>query len=446
MVKRGNSGSSRSRGNQGQSMLSEVDDQKAQKFKNRLNEFRNEREWSRDTFERDLKDLNNVIETVEELITDIQVQIRKKEGIGEYTSDEDQIIQSYGQSDYEELKRMGSGEHTPGLHDITKVWKELYQLSKKRDQWIAYQSLLQEIAKKKLYQIAMSYKNDRIDSEVAERLMDYIDDQNERFQKNAEKDLKSMIRDKISEVESKVQRLETEVQKSKNEARRHRRISEELVDALKEETGKNELVEELMQEIEGMKNIHDDQSNSSERSDTPVQQNNTQNQASQENQVEEELGSEFVDDEPDERPSAAPEESDNTEPSPSTPETQDSTPEGVNESELETQFSGDEEERGADDDIVEEVLNEDDGEDSGSSETDSSDVEEASLRGESTKKQYEELKRVRNQFSDDQWNSMSQSDIADLTDASRPYLINEILEAVYSEYETAFGITSRYED
>ena len=72
-------------------------------------------------------------------------------------------------------------------------------------------------------------------------------------------------------------------------------------------------------------------------------------------------------------------------------------------------------------------------------------IEEASLRGEDLEKQFEELQRIRDKFGEEEWNNLTQKDKADLTDASRPYLINEILEDVHKEYGTALGITDRYD-
>lgn len=66
------------------------------------------------------------------------------------------------------------------------------------------------------------------------------------------------------------------------------------------------------------------------------------------------------------------------------------------------------------------------------------------LKGKDTDELYQKLRELRFHFSDEEWSQMSQKEIARHTDASRPYLVNEIMEKVYEEYGTEFEITERY--
>lgn len=153
------------------SILETVDDQKKKKYERKRNEFENEREWNRDTFEDHVSDLLNTVQTVDELITDIQTEINRLEGTADQKSKKQRIKEAFNEDDPDRFKRMQrqtmNGGWTPTIEELQEVDAQLADLYRRRSEWKSYQLELVRIGLSKVTDIAKQYRADVVSRDVA---------------------------------------------------------------------------------------------------------------------------------------------------------------------------------------------------------------------------------------------------------------------------------------
>lgn len=391
-------------------VLEDADPSKQQRFREKLSEFMRDKEWSRDTWEQDLKDLENTLETVEELITDLQTDINRLEGNGDFNDQKQQIISEYGNDNLKDLQEKGSSRFTPylkELHDIEERKKENY---KKMLQWKEYENLLKEVAKRKLEGVATTYKEDYQDSEVAKRMLDYLDQKQDIFEDKLETEINTKVDRKFTEMEGRVNQLEKDVDRFDKRMTSFRSMIEDLVEGLSKVVRQNSTIEKVSNKLENIdEKAAQAQQEEVEQETEPVEQEEVE-------QDKEEVAESFeeVEEEDDQQTGLSPG-NDAIEP------TDQVTAEDL--------------------DMPEQTESSEEGNDV-SEEFEAFDEDElpVDISDEDVETKYEMIGRL-NETID--FEAVSQQEIADKLGVSRPQLLNYELKEVYQEFGTVFEITTR---
>lgn len=197
-----------------QQFLTEVESTKRKKWRAKLDKHRSQKDWTRESFARDFSELKSDIDTVEELITDVQTKIQRLQGedwkIEQEPKAAKDVIDDYGgRGKLKDLMRMSTGEFTPFLKEINEVNAELRDLKTQENQWIKYKEELWNVAATKLFKVADDFQQEYVDSKVAKRQMEYVTELQEMFEDKIE----TKIENKVNEETEGVQELRAEVQK-----------------------------------------------------------------------------------------------------------------------------------------------------------------------------------------------------------------------------------------
>lgn len=194
-----------------QRLLQNVDATKQEKFRQRLENLRDEREWSRRTWQRDVDYAKQTIEMVEELLTDVQTEISRLTGQGDHESQIERIKKEFGRRDLEDLEsRELGGGYTPTLKDLKEAFERLADLRKRENEWKAYQYEIEKLVREKATGIAEGYQEDFVGSEVAKNTLDKVENHVDSRFETLEQQIHRKIDRKLSKLETALELLRKE--------------------------------------------------------------------------------------------------------------------------------------------------------------------------------------------------------------------------------------------
>lgn len=392
-------------------VLESADQSKKQRFRQKLREFMQEREWSRDTWQQDLKDLENTLETVEELITDLQTDLNKLEGRGDFNDEKERIMSEYGQDNLKDLQEKGNSRFTPYLKELHDIEEQKTEKYRKMLEWKEYENLLKEVGKRKLENVATKYKNDYQDSEVAKRMLDYLDQKQEIFEDKLETEIDTKVDRKFTEMEGRLNQLEKDVDRFDKRLTSFRSMIEDLITGLSGAVQQNSVIDKISDKLENMdkKKQQSEQEKEETEEETKQQTEEVEEASPQET---EEIEEAFEDEQP------------------------------LNTYEEDDTLTADD--IGLDENELAEIEEDEEEEDTAEPQDDFEPFDEEELpldiSEDDVHTQYKKIGRLKETVDFDE---KSQGEIADLLGVPRPTLLNNVLAEVYSEYGTVFGITTR---
>lgn len=208
-------------------ILTTVDKDKQQKWNDKYEQYQTE-EWNRDNFERKLRNIENDIKNIEDFITGLQEDIRDLTGVNREQSEYERIEDRFGSDRLKRLesKNLGSGM-SPTLKPFDETSRELAELWKRLSEWKTLQFELADLARKKMKNVAVAYKNDYKSGEVAE-------DYEKHAQQLVEKEVKAARKDLKQQFASDVAELEQAVNSARNETKNAWKYLEKFADVFTE--------------------------------------------------------------------------------------------------------------------------------------------------------------------------------------------------------------------
>lgn len=157
---------------QAKQILQPIEQEKRKKFARKLSELE-ERRWNRDTFEENVHDVKTTIDTVDELITEVQSDLERLQGSGDQPPRKQEIIDDLGEEYVEQLKEKTLKKgYTLTVAEFAELEQEAKELVQKVNAWKTYQYELAMLAMKELLHIATGYRDDILTRDVADSLED----------------------------------------------------------------------------------------------------------------------------------------------------------------------------------------------------------------------------------------------------------------------------------
>lgn len=420
MPKTGNAQSGRKPQTKG--LFDNVEGDRARRFEEKITEFWEDYEWSRDSFIDDLSDLRNVQETVQEIIDDLQDQIDRIEGNGDYSSEIERHKKEFGKKKLEELQKKGN-QKTPYLKEISDEHKSAKELYKKKDEWSQYKAVLRKIGVIKLEGVARTYREEQHESQIANKMLEYIEKKQEFFEEQMESTFESKIDSKLAEFQQRLKVSEQKINELEDDNRRLKSMLKTSIEA------NNRLLQEASDNSDISKDL--------ERTIRKMQsQSNIVTEQDQE-EIEEAVDQSFDVEEEAEKAAKESQESKESVEEGSVEKTEDK---GLDEVEEDSEEPDQSEETSQSEDVesfddlmMEEYIERDM----------SNDIVEIQLEDRSTEEKYRLLKIL---DEEEDVEAMDQVEVAEYTDVDRNTLMNEVLKEVYRSHETTFGITDRTYD
>lgn len=217
-------------------ILQNVDATKKEKFNEKYNRL-NEKDWTRDNFESNMREVRNAIDNIEDFITGLQDQIDDiygdKPGVD---SDFDEIKSDFNDASANEVSELEqqsmAGGYNPTLKALEQKQVEVADLLQKVIEWKTLQGELSRLAMQKVFRIAQGYRKEFINSDVAEN-----------FEMHAEQIVEEKVERAKQEIKQEFTRDVADLEQAVNAARNETKNAWTFMQKFAEQSGSSELQE-----------------------------------------------------------------------------------------------------------------------------------------------------------------------------------------------------------
>lgn len=190
-------------------LLASVDESKQDRFQAKFREVKEQTEWNRENFDDNVEKVVNIVETVDELITDAQSRYAQIVGAGGNQSKFQQVISDYGENQFQKLREKDVGSNkTPTLHELHSWEREARELVEKILEWKEYQFALVMVGMEKLSTIAEQLRTDYQQSTHMKYLDETFDGKFEDKIKARDERLRRERQEVLADLEARMRQLE----------------------------------------------------------------------------------------------------------------------------------------------------------------------------------------------------------------------------------------------
>jgi hypothetical protein len=187
-----------------QNVLQSVKDSRKKKFESKLESLKNDN-WSRSNFQQRHKQVETIIENVEDLLRDLRSEIEKKQ------QKKESIKNDYGKSDLAQLETRMDGKYDATLKQLKDVSQRISVLRRREKEWKAYQQQVERISHARLLELVEGYRRDFEGSDVAKNVKQSMDNYVDSKFETLEQAMHRKIDNRINAVEKVVDAVRTEM-------------------------------------------------------------------------------------------------------------------------------------------------------------------------------------------------------------------------------------------
>lgn len=193
-------------------ILESVDATKQEKFNEKYNRLQ-EKKWTRDNFDSNMREVRNAIDNIEDFITGLQDEVDDikgdKPGVDSDFEELKDRWNDVSSKDFSELENQTMvGGFNPTLKSMEETQAELADKLQKIIEWKSLQAELSRLAMQKLFELAEDYRREFVNSDVADN-----------FEKHAEQVIDAKMQQAKQEIRQEFTRDVADLEQAVNAAR-----------------------------------------------------------------------------------------------------------------------------------------------------------------------------------------------------------------------------------